>query len=116
MASLLSVVINLVIGTLVTSFFLWISSELMIGGKKATFMDALAIVAIGTIVSSVVSIFFSGYVAALIDFILWMYLIKTRFETTFKKAIAISIVMVAVYFVTAFIVAMVIDVELFTFI
>ena len=69
----------------------WIARRTLFGGNKAKFTDSVWIVSLGVILGAFVGALMSGIVSVLIQFIIWLYLIKRFFDWGWFTALAISI-------------------------
>ena len=96
-------VIQIVVSTIVIAPSLWIAGRIMVGTKKALFSDAVWIVAAGNILGAILQALFSGGIAGLAQFVLWLYLIKEKFETGWGSAFVISILTVIVFIAVGFV-------------
>jgi len=89
-------VLPIVVSIIVTSPSLWIVGRILVGKNKAKLSDAVWIVAVGTIIGAIISGFFHGGLAEFVQFLLWLYLIRIRYETNWLKAFIVSILAVVV--------------------
>ncbi|HIE19170.1 TPA: hypothetical protein EYP75_05530, partial [Candidatus Bathyarchaeota archaeon] len=101
MINLDSLVVNIVINIIVTSPFLWISGRALVGKEKARFSDAVLTVMLGTIIGALFGIFFHGFMASIVQLILWLALIKHFFDCGWLQALAISLLAVVIFAVVA---------------
>ncbi len=92
-----SLVIHIIVNTIILSPVLWISGRIVVGKEKAKFTDALLTIIIGTVAGVLVGAFFTGIVAAIIQLILWLLIVKHFFDCGWLKALAISILAVIVF-------------------
>jgi len=74
-----------------------------VGKEKAKFLDAVWIIILGTLVGGIFSYFeISGIIALLIQFVIWLGLVKHFFDTDWLKAFVISVLAVIILVVVAF--------------
>jgi hypothetical protein len=104
-AALINLIVTIIVNIIFISPILWISGRLLVGKAKAKFTDALWIVVLGTVASSVFGYFFQGLgiIASLILFVIVLGLVKHFFDCGWLKALAIAIVAAVIYMVIAFI-------------
>jgi hypothetical protein len=95
--ALISLIINIIVNIVFISPILWLSGRLLVGAQKAKFTDALWIVVLGTIISSIFGYFFQGIIASLILFVILLGLVKHFFDCGWLKALAISVIAVIIY-------------------
>jgi hypothetical protein len=94
---LVGLLIQIVIAVLILAPVLWIAGRLLAGKDKAKFTDAIWIVVLGVVIGAVIGYFISGWVAAIIMFIVWLALIKHFFDCGWLKAFIIAVVAVIVF-------------------
>ena len=92
-------IISIVINSVIISPVLWLSGRALAGKEKAKFTDALWIVILGTVIATFFGAYFTGIIAAIIQLILWLALIKHFFDCGWLKAFAISILAVIIFVV-----------------
>jgi hypothetical protein len=93
--------INIVVNLIVISSFLWISGRALVGKEKARFSDAVLTVLLGTVIGSLFGAFSHGFMASVIQLILWLALIRHFFECGWLQALAISILAVVIFALVA---------------
>ena len=103
---LVDMLIQIVVGTVILAPVLWLAGRALVGKEKAKFLDAVWIVLLGTVIGAVVGDF-SGLVAAVIMFIVWLALIKHFFDCGWLMAFAIAIIAVIIFVVILVILAIV---------
>ena len=89
-------VLQIIVSIIITSPSLWIAGRILVGKNKAKLSDAVWIIAVGTIIRAIISGFFHGGLAEFVQFLLWLYLIRVRYETNWLKAFIVSILAVVV--------------------
>jgi hypothetical protein len=103
--------IGLLISIIVTVIFvapvLWLVGRALVGKQKAKFTDAIWIVVLGIVIGAIVGVFVSGWIAALIMFIIWLALVKHFFDCGWLMAFAISVVAVIIFVVIIAVLALV---------
>ncbi|MCL1977303.1 MAG: hypothetical protein FWG55_04245 [Candidatus Bathyarchaeota archaeon] len=105
--AILELIIRIVLNIIVIVPALWISGILLVGRQKAKFSDALWIVILGTVVSSIFGYFFTGIIASLILMVIILGLVKHFFNCGWLKALAISIVAVIIFIIIAVLLALI---------
>jgi len=109
-----TLVIHVIVNIIILAPVLWLSGRLLVGKDKAKFTDAIWIVVLGTIVGVILGYFFSGWVALIIELVLWLLLVKHFFDCGWLKALAISIIAVIILAIIIAILA-IIGIALFFF-
>ena len=99
--------IQIVVNIIVLSPLLWFSGRLLVGAEKAKFLDAIWIVVLGTVISTVFNHFFYGIIASLILFIILLGLVKHFFDCGWLKAFVIAVLAVIIFSVVIFLLAVV---------
>lgn len=61
---LVSLLIQIVVGTIIVAPLLWLAGRALAGKEKAKFTDAIWIVVLGTVVGAIVNAFVDGLLAA----------------------------------------------------
>ena len=102
---LIGLLIQIVVGTVVLAPVLWLAGRALVGKEKAKFLDAVWIVALGTIIGAVVGALIGGLLAAVIMFIIWLALIKHFFDCGWLMALAIAIIAVIIFVIIVVILA-----------
>ena len=92
-----ALVIQIVVSTVVIAPSLWIAGRVMVGKEKALLTDAVWIVAAGTVLGAILQALFSGRIAGLAQSILWLYLIKEKYETGWGTSLVITLLTVIVF-------------------
>jgi hypothetical protein len=106
-SALIELIINIVVNIVFLAPALWISSRILVGSHKAKFTDALWIVALGTVISSVFMYFFEGVIASLIMLVIILALVKHFFDCGWLKALLISIITVIIFIIIAALLALI---------
>jgi hypothetical protein len=99
--------IQVVVNIIILSPVLWLAGRALVGGEKAKFVDAVWIVVLGTLISTVFNHFFSGVIASIILFIILLGLVKHFFDCGWWKALAIAILAVIFFVVIIALLALV---------
>jgi hypothetical protein len=102
---LVGLLIQIVVGIIVLAPVLWLAGRTLVGKEKAKFLDAIWIVALGTIIGAVVGALIGGLLAAIIMFIVWLALIKHFFDCGWLMAFAIAVIAVIIYVIIVAILA-----------
>ena len=93
---LVSILINIVVGTIIVAPFLWIAGRWLVGSEKAKFFDAIWIVLFGTVINAIIGAFIPGLLAAIIMFVIWLALIKHFFDCGWVMAFVIALIAVII--------------------
>ena len=93
--------VHITVNTIILSPFIWLSGRAIVGKKKARFTDAVWIVTTGTLVGALFGAYFKGFVASIVQLILWLLTVQYFFDCGWLKALAISIVAVILFAVIA---------------
>ncbi len=113
--TLLGMIVRIIVATIVTAPSLWIAGRMIVGEKKAKFFDAFWIVALGIILESLVLAVVRSSFASLVQFVVWLYLVKHYFDTGWVKALVISILAVVVFVAVTIVLAIVLGLLGLTF-
>ncbi len=113
--TLAGIIVRIIVATIVTAPSLWIAGRMIVGVKKAKFSDAFWIVALGIILESVVVAAVRSSFAPLVQFVVWLYLVKHYFDTGWGNAFFISMLAVIVFIIVTFGLATVIGIIGLTF-
>lgn len=97
----LGLLVRIVWGVIFTAPSLWIAGSMLVGGRKARFSDAVLIVVLGVFVEALVRAFVKDLVAPFVQLVVWLYLVKLYFETSWAMAFFISMLTVVVFFVVS---------------
>ncbi len=97
MVNLDIMVVHILVNVIFISPFLWLSGKSLVGGKKARLSDAVMIVILGTLVGAIVGVFFKGFAASIVQFVIWLFLIKHFFDCGWLMALAVSIISVIIF-------------------
>jgi hypothetical protein len=98
-----SLLIQVIASSIILAPVMWIAGRYMVGEEKAKFSDAVWIVVVGNVVGTVLSNMFSGFIGAIIQLVVWLYIVKHFFDTDWMKAFIISILTVIVFIIIAII-------------
>lgn len=104
---LVAFVIHLVVATIVLAPVLWLAGRALVGKDKAKFTDAIWIVVLGVIVGAIFGVLNFGWVGAIVQLILWLYLIKHFFDCGWLIAFVIAIVAVIIVVILAVILGLI---------
>ena len=94
---IVSILINIVVGVIVTAPILWIAGRLLVGASKAKFTDAIIIVVLGSIAGAVIGAILSGSIGALVQIIVLLFLIQKYYECSWLRALAVAVVTVVIF-------------------
>ena len=102
---LIGLLIQIVVGVIVLAPVLWLAGRALVGKEKAKLLDAVWIVALGTVIGAVVGALIGGLIAAVIMFIVWLALIKHFFDCGWIMAFVIAVIAVIIYIIIVAILA-----------
>ena len=115
-SAIVSLIIQVIVNIIVLAPVLWISGRLLAGKDKAKFTDALWIVVLGTVISTIFQgIFELGIISSIILFIILLGLVKHFFDTGWLKALIIAIVAVIIWIVIVAILAVLLGLAIIGF-
>lgn len=107
-SDIVSLLIGIVGGVIITAPVLWIAGRMLVGATNAKFTDAITIVVLGSIASAVVSFLLGpSLLGSLAQLVVILYLIKKYYECGWGKAAAVAIVTVVIYVVILFVLSLV---------
>ena len=104
MASITSIIVEIVVGAIILAPVLWLVGRSMVG-KTASLMHAVWIVVLGVIINTVLGAFVHGMLGLLVTLVVWIGLIKTFFKTGWGKAAIVGIVAIVVLAIIAIVLA-----------
>ncbi|MFC1487456.1 hypothetical protein ACFLRN_07220 [Thermoproteota archaeon] len=67
---LVSILINILVGTIIVAPVLWIAGRWLVGSEKAKFFDAIWIILFGTVINAIIGAFLPGLLATIIMFVI----------------------------------------------
>ena len=88
-------IINLVVMTIV----FYLAGIVVVGKRRALLSDAFVISLLGTIVSSICSLFFPPVIGLILSLLVWLLLIRRYYETGWMGALAVAVLAVIIYVV-----------------
>ncbi|MCW8802729.1 MAG: hypothetical protein OQK81_05170 [Candidatus Bathyarchaeota archaeon] len=92
-----TLLIQIVVNIIILAPVLWLSARLLVGEKKAKFVDAIWIVVLGTVISTVFNAMFDGIIASIILLVILLGLVKHFFDSDWLKALIISVLAVVLF-------------------
>jgi hypothetical protein len=104
---LVALLIQIVVNVIVVAPALWISGIMLVGKDKAKFTDAVWIVVLGVVLGVVVNFLLSGFIAAIVMFVVWLALIKHFFDCGWLKAFIIAVVAVIIFIIIVALLALI---------
>ncbi len=108
-----SLAIGLIAQIIIMAPVLWLVGRALTSAQNAKFTDAIMIVVLGSIASTVVTFLIGiGLLGTLAQIIIYLYLIKKYYECSWGKALAVAIVTVIVFVVIAAVLAIVLGISL----
>jgi hypothetical protein len=96
-----ALVINIIVEIIIISPVLWIAGRTTVGKKKAKFTDAIWIVMVGVISGALFGTFLTGITGSIIQFIIWLAIIRHYFDATWGQSLTITIVSIIVFVIIA---------------
>ena len=96
---LVSILISIIVNVIIIAPSLWLAGRALVGGKKARFLDSIWIVVAGTVIGQIIGYFFTGWIAVLVQLVVWLGLVKHFFDATWVKALVISILAIIIFIV-----------------
>ena len=109
------ILFKIISATILTAPSLWIAGRMIVGERKAKFSDAFWIVALGVVVEAVVGAVVRSPYTPFVQLLVWLYLIKSQFDTDWLRAFFISILAVVVFIVVTTAIATIIGILGITF-
>jgi hypothetical protein len=92
--NLVALMIQIVIGLIVSAPALWYVGKWRVGPEKAKFTDAITISVLGTVIGAVIESILGGGIGSVLQFIVNLYLINRYYETDWINSFIISLVTV----------------------
>ncbi|MCL6579149.1 MAG: hypothetical protein K6T73_07155 [Candidatus Bathyarchaeota archaeon] len=93
---------------LILSGVLYLAGLIVVGGRRARFRDAFLISFLGTILSTVFFLFIPYQLIPLIlSIFVWLFLIKSLYETGWLGAIAVGLLAMIIFLVVAILLALI---------
>ena len=96
---IVSFTLGIVISVIITAPVLWLAGRLLVGSSKAKFTDAIMIVILGGIARAVISAVVGGYIGALAQIVVLLFLIKHYYECDWSKALVVAVLTVVIFVV-----------------
>jgi predicted lysophospholipase L1 biosynthesis ABC-type transport system permease subunit len=84
---------------------LWYAGRRVLGIEKVEFITAMIITALYTVINTILIGLMTSDVAGFFQIIAYLYVVKRYFETTWKNAVIVTLVMVFINIVIAFLLA-----------
>jgi hypothetical protein len=94
---IVSTLVSVIVGIIVTAPVLWIAGRLLVGASKAKFTDAIIIVVLGSVAGAVISAVLSGFIGSIVQLIVLLFLIKKYYECSWLKALAVAVVTMVIF-------------------
>jgi hypothetical protein len=82
-----ALLIDVLVNVIVVSPAFWLAGRVIVGTRKARFLDAVGIVVTGLVIGGVFQYYVRGVVALLIRLVLWLGLVRHFFDATWGQAI-----------------------------
>lgn len=94
-----ALILSIIVNVIFVSPVLWLSGKILVGGEKAKFTDALIITIFGIVIGAFVGSIFSGFIATISQFLIWLLTIRHLFDCRWLTAITISILSMIIFIV-----------------
>lgn len=92
---------------LILTVVLYIAGRAVVGERRARLSDAFALALLGTVLSSLFTIFIPyGLLAVLLSILVWLLLIKRLYETSWTGALAVGILAIIIFIAILFLMAL----------
>jgi len=92
-----ALVVNIIVNTIIIAPVIWLAGKALVGAK-AKFTDAIWIVILGTVVGTFLGFVFErGFIASIVQLILWLAIVKHFFDCGWLKALVVSILAVIIF-------------------
>ncbi|MCS7095917.1 MAG: hypothetical protein N3F10_02535 [Candidatus Bathyarchaeota archaeon] len=96
-----------IIELLILTLVLYIAGRAVVGEKRAKISDAFIVALLGTVLSSLFTIFIPyGLIAVLLSILVWLLLIKRLYETSWLGALAVGILAIMIFIAILFLMAL----------
>ena len=82
----------ILVSILIQAPVLWMAGRLVVGEKRAKFMDAVIIVVLAVIANAIIGSILGQTLGGLVQLVVYLYLIVKYYETDWIKAAIIAIV------------------------
>ena len=84
---------------------LWYAGKQVLGIEKVDFKTAAIITAVYTVINTFIVVIIESNVAGLIQILAFLYVVKRYYETSWKQSVIVTLVMVFINIVIAFLLA-----------
>lgn len=109
---------NILFGTLwfllellILTIVLYIAGRAVVGERRAKLSDAFILALLGTVLSSLFTIFIPyGLLALLLSILVWLLLIKRLYETSWIGALAVGVLAIIIFIAILFLMALLLGV------
>ncbi|MEM2092901.1 MAG: hypothetical protein QXE16_01305 [Candidatus Bathyarchaeia archaeon] len=96
---------------LILTVVLYIAGRAVVGERRARLSDAFVLALLGTVLSSLFTIFIPyGLLAVLLSILVWLLLIKRLYETSWIGALAVGILAIIIFIAILFLMALLLGV------
>ena len=95
----------LIINILLQAPALWYSARNILGINQVEFLDAVKITAIFTFVNALIQVFIGAEVVGIVQIVAYLYVVKRYFETSWKNAGLVALLMVFINIVISLVLA-----------
>jgi hypothetical protein len=98
---IVAIIIQIIFGIIISAPALWLAGRWRVGPKKALFMDAVTITALGVIADAIVGEILGGGLGSLVQLVIYLYLVQKYYETDWVDAAIIAVIAFVILFVVA---------------
>jgi hypothetical protein len=84
---------------------LWIAGRRVLGIQRVEFIDAVKITAVFTVINAFIQVFISAEIAGIFQIIAYLYVVRRYYDTSWRNATIIALLMVFINIVISLILA-----------
>ena len=92
-------VVILMVNLIIMTVVFYLAGIIVVGKQRALLSEALVISLLGTIVSSICSLFLPPMIGLILSLLVWLLLIRRYYETRWMGALAVAVLAVIIYVV-----------------
>lgn len=112
MAEFVAILVNIILQTIILAPLLWFVGRKIADPDDVRFTNAMWIIVLGNVISYLIVMFAGGFVgtgilAAFVNLVIWLMLIKHFFDTNWLKAIIISVATVMAFVIVALVLSLI---------
>ena len=87
----IALAVNIIVSTIFMSPVLWIAGILLVGRKKARFLDSILIVTLGILIGRFMGLVLSGFTGFVVQIVLWLAMVKHFFDCGWLRSFVVTI-------------------------